>query len=371
MKTASVIKFQDLKETNAYLDKELQTAIRRVVESGWYLLGRELIGFEKSYAQFCGVQHAVGVGSGLDALKLILRGYKVLGKLSTGDKIMVSAFTYVATVLAIVEEGFVPVFIEPSEFTLNIDEDDLVNKYTSEVKALLTVHLYGQISVTDIMMEFAQEKGLLVIEDAAQSHGARYQDYISGGIGHAAAHSFYPGKNLGALGDGGVVTTQDNELAECVRTLRNYGSEKKYYNKYLGLNSRLDELQAAVLKVKLENYPKEVSRRREIAKLYRDRINNPFVMLPNFLNEEGHVWHLFVVRVKHRERFQQFLLDNGVQTLIHYPVPVHKQECMEQFSGWSLPITEQLHSEVISLPLNIALTDQEIGKIIQVINSYV
>lgn len=371
MKSASVIKFQDLKEINAYLAQELQTATQRVVESGWYLLGQELTSFEKSYAQFCGVQHTVGVGSGLDALKLILRGYKVMGKLSTGDKIMVSAFTYIATVLAIIEEGFEPVFVEPSEFTFNINENDLINKYRPGIKAILMVHLYGQISMTDTIMDFAQNKGLLVIEDAAQSHGAVYNNHVSGGIGHAAAHSFYPGKNLGALGDGGAVTTDDDELAVCIRSLRNYGSEEKYFNKFLGLNSRLDELHAAVLSVKLKHYPQEIVRRREIAKQYRDQINNPLVVLPNCLNEEAHVWHLFVVRVKNRGRFQQFLLDYGVQTLIHYPVPVHKQECMKQFTGWSLPKTELLHSEVISLPLNIALTNQEIDKIIQVVNAYI
>ena len=365
-----MIKFLDLKKINLQYEKELKEAACRVIDSGWFLMGKELETFEQSYAAFCNVKFSLGVANGLDALRLIFRAYIELGIMSNGDEVIVPANTYIASVLAITDNDLIPVFVEPNLETYNLDSNKIVAAITHKTKAILTVHLYGQNSIDDRMLEICSNRGLKLIEDGAQSHGAKWNNKISGGIGDAAGHSFYPGKNLGALGDSGAVTTNDIKLAETIRALRNYGSHKKYENKYQGLNSRLDEIQAAFLSVKLKYIQKDIEARRNVANYYLHNIKNPAIVLPNVNNNEGHVWHLFVIRTLNRAKLQSYLLKRGIQTLIHYPTPPHKQLAYKKYNNLSFPITEEIHNEVLSLPISGVITNVELKEVVRVLNDY-
>lgn len=365
-----MIKFLDLQKINAQYEQELKEAVNRVIDSGWYLMGKELELFEQNYASFCGVKYALGVANGLDALRLIFKGYIEMGVMEKGDEVIVPANTYIASVLAITDNDLVPVFVEPNKETFNLDSSLLNKVLTIKTKAVLTVHLYGQISIDEQMLNFCSKNNLKLIEDAAQSHGAILNGEISGGIGDAAGHSFYPGKNLGALGDAGGVTTNDDELFQTIQALRNYGSHIKYKNKYRGLNSRLDEIQAAFLNVKLKYIQKDIQGRRQVANHYLDNIKNEEIVLPKVLNNQGHVWHLFVVKTSKRTELQNYFFENSIQTLIHYPIPPHKQQAYSVFNNMSFPITEKIHEEVLSLPISSIITMDEVKKITTVINAF-
>jgi dTDP-4-amino-4,6-dideoxygalactose transaminase len=370
VKGKKMIKFLDLQKVNAQFSQEIKEAAIRVIDSGWYLMGKELSSFEENYGAFCGTKHALGVANGLDALRLIFKAYLELGVMAIGDEVIVPANTYIASVLAISDNDLVPVFVEPNIDTFNLDSSLIEKAITPKTKAILTVHLYGQISIDETMLVIAKKHKIKLIEDGAQSHGAIWKGQVSGAIGDATGHSFYPGKNLGALGDGGAVTTNDDELAETIKALRNYGSHVKYENKYQGLNSRLDEIQAAFLNVKLKYIQKDIDARRKVANYYLDNIKNEKVTLPTVIEQESHVWHLFVIKTKEREKLQKYLLDNGVQTLIHYPIPPNKQEAYSEYNDLDFPITNVMHAEVLSLPMSGVLTDQEIITIVNSVNSY-
>tara|TARA_B110000211_G_C14082685_1_gene555313 strand:+ start:609 stop:1706 length:1098 start_codon:yes stop_codon:yes gene_type:complete len=365
-----MIKFLDLQKINAQYNQELKDTANRVIDSGWYLMGNELESFQKNYAAFCGVQYCLGVANGLDALRLIFKAYIEMGLMEKGDEVIVPANTYIASVLAISDNDLVPVFVEPNLETYNLDANNIEAVITVKTKAILTVHLYGQNSIDDQMLTICSTHNLKLIEDAAQSHGANWNDKISGGIGDAAGHSFYPGKNLGALGDAGAVTTNDQVLARTISTLRNYGSEKKYENIYKGLNSRLDEIQAAFLNVKLKYIQDDIDNRRKVADYYLDNIKNENIILPTVTEQKGHVWHLFVLRSNKRKELQYYLNKNNIQTIIHYPIPPHKQLAYSEFENLSFPITEKLSHEVLSLPMDPTITTKDLDKIITVLNNF-
>ncbi|MDB2355227.1 DegT/DnrJ/EryC1/StrS family aminotransferase [Flavobacteriaceae bacterium] len=365
-----MIKFLDLQKINAQYEQDLKDAACRVIDSGWFLMGKELESFEKSYATLCKVKYALGVANGLDALRLIFKGYIELGIMAKGDEEKVPANTYIASVLAISDNDLIPVFVEPNLETYNLDSNKIEVAITNKTKAILTVHLYGQNSIDDQMLEICLKYNLKLIEDGAQSHGAKWNDKISGGIGDAAGHSFYPGKNLGALGDAGAVTTNDQVLARTISALRNYGSEKKYENIYKGLNSRLDEIQAAFLNVKLKYIQDDIDARRKVANYYLNNIKNDNIILPTVIEEEGHVWHLFVIRTENRNSLQEYLLDNDIQTLIHYPIPIHKQKAYEEYENLNLPYTEQIQQEVLSLPIGEHITNMDLSYIVKVVNEF-
>ncbi|MDC6389767.1 DegT/DnrJ/EryC1/StrS family aminotransferase [Maribacter sp. PR1] len=365
-----MIKFLDLQKINAHYAKGLKEAANRVIDSGWYLMGKELETFESNYNNFCGSGHTLGVANGLDALRLIFKGYMELGIMQEGDEVIVPANTYIASVLAITDNNLIPVFVEPNIKTYNLDATKIEAVITKKTKAVLTVHLYGQISIDQQMLDICAKHNLKLIEDGAQSHGAKWNNKISGAIGDAAGHSFYPGKNLGALGDAGALTTKDEQLFQTTKALANYGSHKKYENLYQGLNSRLDEIQAAFLNVKLKHIQADIEGRRKVANRYLKKINNPLIMLPEVVDEEGHVWHLFVVRTENRDKLQSYLQKNDIQIIIHYPIPPHKQEAYKEFNSLSFPITEQIHKQVLSLPISAFMTDEEINMVIESLNSY-
>ncbi len=365
-----MIPFLDLKGINNQYRTELIEACTKVIDSGWYIQGSEHKEFEKEFASYCGTKYAVGVANGLDALILILRAYKEMGVLKDEDEVIVPANTYIASILAISENNLVPVLVEPDINTYLIDSNKIEEKITSKTKAIMPVHLYGQTCQMDKINEIAKKYNLKVIEDSAQSHGAYFKDKRSGNLGDASGFSFYPGKNLGALGDGGAVTTNDEELANTIKALGNYGSHKKYENLYKGINSRLDEMQAAMLRVKLRHLDKEVERRRETANYYMNNISNPYIVLPTLRTEIEHVWHLFVIRTKNRDKLQKYLLDNGIQTLIHYPIPPNKQSAYKEWNNESYKITEQIHEEVLSLPISSVQNFEEIKKVVTVVNQY-
>lgn len=365
-----MIEFLNLRDLNAQYNDELKEAADRVIQSGWYILGNELENFEKSYADFCGSKYAIGVANGLDALRLIFRAYIEKGIMQLGDEVIVPANTFIASVIAITDNQLVPVFVEPDIDTYNIDSEKIEEVITSKTKAILAVHLYGQISVNKKIIDLCSKYNLKLVEDAAQSHGALRNDTLSGNIGDAAAHSFYPGKNLGALGDAGAVTTNDKELNFIIRALRNYGSFKKYENQFVGLNSRLDEIQAAFLNVKLKYIQKDIEGRRKVAKYYLEKIDNPLVTLPKVINWEGHVWHLFVIRNNDREKLQKYLTKSGVQTLIHYPIPPHKQKAYKELNKKYFPITENIHKEVLSLPISSVLETDSLAHIVKCLNKF-
>lgn len=365
-----MINFLDLKKINQQYQQELMEACTRVIESGWYLLGKELGSFEEAFAEYCGTKHAIGVANGLDALILTLRAWKELGKLQDGDEIIVPANTYIASILAITENNLTPILVEPNPSTYNLDVENTKLAITKKTKAILAVHLYGQLSPMQEICDIAQQHDLLVLEDSAQAHGAQLNGRKAGNWGNASAFSFYPGKNLGALGDAGAVTTNDDELADTIKALRNYGSNEKYKNIYKGTNSRLDEIQAAILAVKLRYLDKEIQYRQDVAKKYVKGITNPNIILPKVDNPTSHVWHLFVIRCKERDRLKEYLYQNGIETLIHYPIPPHKQICYRDWNTISLPLTEQIHQEVLSLPISPVLTDQEIQIVIEKVNEF-
>ncbi len=365
-----MIPFLDLKSINQTYRDELINACARVIDSGWYIMGNELTQFESEFAEYCGTKHAIGVANGLDALILVLRAWKELGKLSEGDEVIVPANTYIASILAITENNLVPVLVEPDIETYNLTKEGIEAAITPRTKAILPVHLYGLISPMPEIMQIAKEHDLLVLEDCAQAHGAMTDGKKAGNWGDAAGFSFYPGKNLGALGDAGAITTNDDELAQTLRALRNYGSHKKYENLYQGVNSRLDEIQAAMLRVKLHHLVSETLRRQEIAKRYRAEINNPLVILPKVENEAEHVWHLFVVRCEQREALQNWLSQNDVQTLVHYPIPPHKQAAYREWNHLSKPICEMIHKQVISFPLDPTMDDEAVSQVIQLVNEF-
>tara|TARA_B100001059_G_scaffold41029_1_gene32993 strand:- start:2941 stop:4044 length:1104 start_codon:yes stop_codon:yes gene_type:complete len=366
-----MIKFLDLQKINAQYNEELKSAAKRVIDSGWYLIGKELENFEQNYASFCKVEHCLGVASGLDALRLIFKAYIEMGVIEKGDEVIVPANTYIASVLAISDNGLVPVFVETNEETFNLDSSLLNQALTKKTKAVLTVHLYGQISIDEQMLAFCSKNNLKLIEDAAQSHGAIWNDKISGGIGDAAGHSFYPGKNLGALGDAGAVTTNDRKLAKVISALRNYGSFVKYENQYQGLNSRLDEIQAAFLNVKLKYIQKDIKDRRQIANYYLDNITNSQIVLPSVSNKNAHVWHLFVVRIKNREKLQKYLSENGIQTLIHYPIPPYKQKAYLNFNKISFPLTESICDEILSIPISPNISNDQTNFVVNALNNFI
>lgn len=368
-----MIPFLDIRAINAQQREELIEAATRVIDSGWYILGQEVAAFEREFASYCGTQHCIGVANGLDALVLTLRAWKEMGKLSDGDEVIVPANTYVASILAITENRLTPIFVEPNPQSYNLDPKQVERAITPKTKAILAVHLYGQLVPMQEIMAIAHAHGLLVLEDAAQAHGASIEGRRAGNWGHAAGFSFYPGKNLGALGDGGAVTTNDNDLARTVRALGNYGSHKKYENAYLGQNSRLDELQAAMLRVKLRVLDDQSRLRRQIAVAYGQGITNPLVtnpISPDVTVErlESHVFHLYVVRVKARTAFQDRLKAKEIDTIIHYPIPPHKQQAYRQYNHLSLPITEAIHEEVVSLPIGPTMTMEAVQTVIDAVN---
>jgi dTDP-4-amino-4,6-dideoxygalactose transaminase len=363
-----MIQFLDLKKINAPYETAFQEKLKLVLEKGWYILGNEVATFENNFAHYCSTKYCVGVGNGFDALVLIFKGYIQLGKLQKGDEVIVPANTYIASILAILEADLIPVLVEPKWETYNINPDLIPEKITSKTKAILAVHLYGQLAEMHAIIEIARQNNLLVIEDAAQAHGAVFEEQQT-----AKAFSFYPGKNLGALGDGGAVTTNDAGLAKVIQSLRNYGSEVKYRNEYVGVNSRLDELQAAFLNVKLPNLDAENNVRKAIANRYLSEIKNDKIILPTLSSsgtKQSHVFHLFVIRTKNRDELQQYLLENGIQTMIHYPIPPHKQKAFLAWNNLSFPITEKIHNEVLSLPISPVLTVEEVRFIISILNNY-
>ncbi len=365
-----MIKFLDLQKINAQYEQELKLAANRVIDSGWYLMGKELETFEKDYAEFCGAKYALGVANGLDALRLIFKAYIELGVMKQGDEVIVPANTYIASVLAISDNGLIPVFVDPNVHTYNLDSKKIEAALTTKTKAILTVHLYGQNSINVQMLAICKKNNLKLVEDSAQSHGAIWNGKVMGSIGDAAGHSFYPGKNLGALGDAGAVTTNDSALAKTIDALRNYGSHKKYENIYKGLNSRLDEIQASFLNVKLKFIQRDIEARRVVANYYLEHIKNPAIILPEVLIEEGHVWHLFVIRTAKRVELQNYLTHNGIETLIHYPIPPHKQLAYSELNLLNFPLTEKIQDEVLSLPLSPILAKKDVINIVKLLNEF-
>lgn len=363
--------FLNLKKINERYRAELLIAISRVVDSGHYILGEELAFFEKEFSKYCGTKYALGVGSGLDALTLIIRAYKELGVFKEGDEILVAANTYIATILAIVENHLLPVLIEPDIATYNIDGSQLEPHITRRTKAVLVTHLYGQIGYSDLIQSVADIHGLKIIEDCAQAHGAVYKGKKAGSLGDAAGFSFYPTKPLGALGDAGAVTTNDATLAKKIAALRNYGSSTKYYNDCLGINSRLDEVQAAILSVKLKYLDVENETRRKIAHAYLKSIKNYAMILPRVAYNESHVWHLFAIRTRERDKFSCFAADHGIELIIHYPMPPHRQRALMMLSVGSYPITDDIHNTIISIPIHSAMTHDEIVRVIDVCNAFI
>jgi dTDP-4-amino-4,6-dideoxygalactose transaminase len=365
-----MIKFLDLQKINAQYEKELKQVANEVIDSGWYLLGQRVKNFETNFESFQEGGTTVAVANGLDALRLIFKAYIELGLMEEGDEVIVPANTYIASILAISDNKLKPVLVEPDIENYNLDLKLIESKITSKTKAIMVVHLYGKICWSSGLEELAKKYNLKIVEDNAQAIGARWKGIRSGNLGDAAGFSFYPGKNLGALGDSGAVTTKESELAQVIRVLANYGSSQKYVNQYQGLNSRMDEIQAAFLDVKLNYIDVENKKRQQIAKYYLENIKNNKIILPRLETNDEHVWHLFVIRVKERNDLQAYLNENGIQTLIHYPIPPHKQKCYSHLNELSLPITEQIHDEVISLPISPVMTDEEIERIVLILNEY-
>ncbi|WP_184164916.1 MULTISPECIES: DegT/DnrJ/EryC1/StrS family aminotransferase [Flavobacterium] len=380
-----MIPFLDLKKINEPYENAFQEKLKSVLHNGWYILGKEVETFEKAFAEYSKTKYCIGVGNGFDALVLIFKGYIELGILQKGDEVIVPANTYIASILAVLQADLVPVLVEPRLETYNINPDLIQEKITSKTKAILAVHLYGKLAEMDKINEIAQNHNLIVVEDCAQSHGAKidksqnqnskfqFENNLQSKVYNlksASAYSFYPGKNLGCLGDGGAVTTNDEELAKVILSLRNYGSEKKYLNDYIGVNSRLDELQAGFLNLKLVNLDSDNQKRREIAKRYLTEIKNDKIELPFWDFSNNHVFHLFVIRTLKREQLQEHLAQNNVQTVIHYPIPPHKQKAFSDWNNLSFPITEKIHEEVLSLPISPVLAEEDVDFIIEILNQY-
>ncbi|MDM8349798.1 DegT/DnrJ/EryC1/StrS family aminotransferase [Pseudomonas sp. sp1636] len=371
----SNISFLDLKSLNTRYREELIGAATRVIDSGWYIQGQEMKAFEQEFTDYCGTRHCIGVANGLDALTLTLRAWKELGKLQDGDEVIVPANTYIASILAITENRLKPVLLEPDEATYNLCPVKTAAAITPNTKAIVAVHLYGQLAPMPEIMALADQHQLLVLEDSAQAHGASINGKKAGNWGHASGFSFYPGKNLGALGDAGAVTTNDDELAQTIRALGNYGSHKKYENIYQGVNSRLDEMQAAMLRVKLKYLDVESQRRKEIAQAYAQGISNPEIQQPIAANStlatlEPHVFHLYVIRTKRREALQTHLNAAGVQTLIHYPIPPHRQQAYKAWNQQSYALTEAIHQQVLSLPISPVMSKDDVQQVIAICNAF-
>jgi len=364
------IDFLNLKKINARYQRELKEACARVIDSGWYISGIELENFENEFSEYCGVRHCIGVANGLDALILTLRAWKELGLINEGDEVIVPANTYIATILAITENKLIPNFVEPDPDTFNLSVSGINSALNAKTRVIMPVHLYGHICPMHDIMQIAKQHGLLVLEDSAQAHGASIDGKCAGSWGNASGFSFYPGKNLGALGDAGAITTDNDELAIVLRALSNYGSHKKYQNIYKGVNSRLDEMQAAMLRVKLKYLNEEIYMRRNIATKFSDEIYNPLILKPRFDSAEHHVWHLYVIKTMYREKFIQHMTNQGVQTLIHYPIPPHKQEAYKEYNDLTLPITENIHNEVLSLPMDPTMSATSIDLVIRAINEF-
>ncbi len=369
-----MIKFLDLKAINDSYEPELSSAVKRVLDSGWYLFGHEVKSFEQEYAEFIGTKHCICCGNGLDALRLILRAWILMGEMKKGDEIIVAANAYIASILAITDNRLVPVLIEPNINTYNIDPNLIEEKITSRTKGIMLVHLYGKSAMSPEIALLAEKYGLKLIEDNAQAHGCYYGSKRTGSLGHAAGHSFYPGKNLGALGDGGAVTTNDDELADLIRTLGNYGSSKKYVVDYQGINSRMDEIQAAILRLKLKRLDADNQNRNILAAHYLQHIKHSDILLPSSpsanVQRDDHVWHLFVIRHPQRDLLQKYLDENEIQTLIHYPIPPHKQSAYKEWNSFSLPLTEKIHNEVLSLPISPVMTVENVRYVADVINNF-
>ena len=366
-----MIKFLDLQKINLLYQQEIEEKLIQVFRTGWYLMGEEVKNFENNLANYIGAKHAIGVANGLDALRLIFRAYIELGIMKAGEEVIVPANTYIASILALSDNGLVPVLVESDPMTYNIDIDKIEAAITPMTKAILIVHLQGRTVFSEQLKAIAEKHSLKIVEDNAQAIGAEWQGTKTGNLGDAAGFSFYPGKNLGALGDAGAVTTNDDELAKAIRAIANYGSNQKYVNIYKGLNSRLDEIQAAILDVKLKYIDQENEARRKIAKRFISEIKNPKITLPeNPQDEEEHVWHVFVIRTKERDALQNYLKEKGIQTIIHYPIPPHKQQAYKEMNDLSFPISEEMHNEVLSLPISSVLTDDEVNEIINVVNLF-
>lgn len=366
-----MIHFLNLKKINQPFEAAFQKKMKQFLEDGWYVLGNEVKQFETDFANYCGTKHCIGVGNGLDALVLIFKAYIHLGKLQKGDEIIVPANTYIASILAVLQADLVPVLVEPLLETYNINPDEIEAKITSKTKAILPVHLYGQLAEMNAINAIAQKYNLLVVEDAAQAHGSQFlENEKAGNLSHAAAFSFYPGKNLGALGDAGAITTNDDALAAVLFSMRNYGSKVKYENEIIGVNSRLDELQAAFLNIKLKQLDSENEFRRSMARRYLSEIKNDKIIMPTWDLSQNHVFHLFVIRTSNRMHLQNYLKENGIEIMIHYPIPPHKQKALSNWNHLSFSITEKIHNEVLSIPLNSGLKASEIQHIITTLNNY-
>ncbi len=361
-----MIKFLNLEKINNRFRSQIDLKIREILDCGWYLQGKENDIFCKDFAKYCGTKFAIGVANGLDALRLIIKAYDF----GAGDEIIVPANTFIATILSITENSCTPVLVEPDINNYCINPDLIEEKITPKTKAIIVVHLYGQAAPMDKIWQIAKKYNLKIIEDAAQAHGASYKGIKVGALGDAAAFSFYPGKNLGALGDAGGITTNDEFLFNKIKALANYGSDRKYHHIYKGVNSRLDEIQAAVLDIKLKYLDEDNSKRRIIAKYYRENIKNDYIILPNANEELSHVWHIFAVRTKYRNKLQKYLQDNGVETNIHYPTPPHKQLAYKEMSNGIYPITERIHEEILSLPISPVLSYEEVEKVVTLINKF-
>lgn len=370
-----MIPFLDLKSVNAKYRDELIESVTKVINSGWYIQGEELESFESEFAAYCGTKHCIGVANGLDALVLTLRAWKELGKLKEGDEIIVPANTYIASILAITENRLKPVLVEPDDLTYNLCPVKTAAAITPNTKGILAVHLYGQLAPMNELMDLARQYDLLVLEDSAQAHGSSIDGIKAGNWGDASGFSFYPGKNLGALGDAGAVTTNDDELAETIRALGNYGSHKKYENLYQGLNSRLDEIQAAILRIKLRYLDSDSERRKEIALQYYSGIDDQEVIHPiqdgrTIETLHNHVFHLYVIKTNSRNELQSRLLEKGIQTLIHYPIPAHRQQAYKGYFPHSYPVTDKIHNEVLSLPISPVMSDDEVRSVIESVNEF-
>lgn len=365
-----MIKFLDLQAVTNKYRNEIHEAVMRTVDSGWYLLGAETKQFEAEYASYIGTKYCVGCANGLDAISLIFKALIRLGRLQEGDEVMVPANTFIATIHGITENGLRPIFVDARDDNGQIDETQLSKALTHKCKALLLVHLYGQCAITERIETFCKTNNLLLLEDNAQAHGCYYKSRRTGSLGIAAAHSFYPGKNLGALGDGGAVTTNDEQLATLIRQLGNYGYAQKYVCDEMGRNSRLDEIQAAVLRVKLAHLDEDIAARRTIANYYREHIHNPLIRLPEVGEVASHVYHLFPIRTQQRDKLQAYLKEKGIETLIHYPIPPHKQLCYKEYQDLVLPISEQIHNEELSLPISPVLTLKEAEEVVKALNAF-
>ncbi|BAO76632.1 DegT/DnrJ/EryC1/StrS family aminotransferase [Winogradskyella sp. PG-2] len=367
-----MIKFLDLHKINQRFQDEFQIIFSKSLEDSYFILGKNVTRFENEFADYCGAKHCVGTANGLDALTLILKGYIQLGKLEKGDKVIVPANTFIATILSVIHAELVPVLVEPNPVTYNLSSESVIEQLQDDVKAIVMVHLYGQIADVEGLNQIAKEHNLLLLEDAAQAHGAvaNYKNSKTGNLSHAAAFSFYPSKNLGALGDGGAVTTNDSDLFEVIKLLRNYGSKEKYQNEIIGYNSRLDDLQAAFLSVKLKTLDTDNQRRRVIANAYLNKIVNARIKLPFYNGSKNHVFYAFVIEVEDREDFIQFLNKHNIQFLIHYPIPPHQQNALSSLSVLSLPKTERIHKRIISLPISPVMADSEVQTVINVLNTY-